>query len=177
MEWKPFVYQQVVYDLCHLHPKTITYRQPEKANKPARRYSVDVDFGLHCFTRGIKENERLNRDLLYSDARETRVFDFRRYELSKLLPDIVDGLSELKCYHTGKGNFFTVTAIDDQGEEAEYEIFFAASRSTKKGTITLFVQSAYVRDAEHGRRPHFKPIRFLVILFNTLANRPIIVPQ
>lgn len=96
--------------------------------------------------------------------------------LSKRLPVIIEELPCRKCFHTGKGNFFSIDMIDDQGRRIEYDIFFAASRSLKGG-LNLFVQSAYVRDALHASsRPHQKPIGFLVILFNTLNNRPIKLP-
>jgi len=50
----------------------------------------------------------------------------------------------------------------------------AAGRAAKKGVVNLYVQSAYVRDAEHAsNRPKKKPISFFVILFNTLHNKPI----
>ncbi len=39
----------------------------------------------------------------YGDHRETRIFDFQRYELSKRLPAILETLAQRKCYHTGKG--------------------------------------------------------------------------
>jgi hypothetical protein len=87
--------------------------------------------------------------LLYSDARETRVFDFTRYELSKLLPAIIEELPAHKCYHSGKGNFFIVELVDQNGSRNEYEIFFTASRSTARGVLNLFVQSAYIRDENH----------------------------
>jgi len=177
MHWQPFVYQDVAYDLAHLNPRTVIYEQPGKADKPTRRYSVEVSFGLHCFTRGFLANEKLSQSLLYSDQRESRVFDFVRYELSKRLPDIVQGLPGRKCYHSGKGNFFTIATVD-QGKAVEYDVFFEASRSAKKGAIRLFVQSAYVRDAQHGsNRPHFRPIGFFIILFNTLNRKPITIPQ
>jgi hypothetical protein len=176
MKWQPFLHQNVAYGLSHLHPRGITYEQPAKGDKPALQYRVEVSFSLHCFTRGIEENERPDRKLLYSDSREARVFDFQRYELSKRLPDIVQDLPRRKCYNTGKGNFFTVAVTGDQGQKIEYDIFFEASRSTRKGLV-LFVQSAYVRDAQHGSRPQAKPIGFYVILFNTLNNQPIRMPQ
>jgi hypothetical protein len=59
---------------------TITYVQEAKVDKPARCYKVDVIFSLHCFTRGIKDGEQPDPALCYSDDRETRVFDFLRYE-------------------------------------------------------------------------------------------------
>jgi hypothetical protein len=176
MKWQPFLHQNVAYDLSHLHPRSIIYEQPAEDGKPAIQYPVEVSFSLHCFTRGIEESERPDRTLLYSDSRETRVFDFQRYELSKQLTDIVQDLARRKCYNTGKGNFFTVVVTGDQGQEVEYDIFFEASRSPKKGLV-LFVQSAYLRDAQHGSKPRAKPIRFYVILYNTLNNKPIKMPQ
>jgi len=173
MNWQPFVYQNLVYDLSHLNSRTATYEQPAKGDKPVRQYQVEVIFSLHCFTRGFQENEQPERDLLYSDSRETRVFDFRRYELSKQLPRIMQELADRKCYHSGKGNFFTVEVFDEQEEKIEYDIFFEASKSEKRGTIRLFVQSAYVRDAKHRSRPALNRIGFYVILFNTINNKPI----
>jgi hypothetical protein len=178
MQWKSFQFCGKVYDLAHLHPRSLIYWQPAKGNAPARVYMVDVMFGLHCFTRGRDQDVTHENALLYGDDRETRVFDFVRYELSKRLPEIIEGLAQRKCYHTGKGNFFSVEIVREDGEVIEYDIFFAASRSSAKGRINLFVQSAYVRDANYAsNRPDRKPIGFYVILFNTLNNKPIKAPK
>lgn len=179
MKWCAFRYGSEEYDLCHLHPATITYVQEAKRDKPARCYTVDVIFSLHCFTRGIKDGECPDPALCYSDDRETRVFDFQRYELSHQLPVIVNDLCKRKVYHSGKGNFFTIEIVDQQtGARLEYEIYFAASRSSRKGRINLFVQSAYVRDPEHlSNRPKLKPIGFPIILFNVLNNIQFKVPK
>jgi len=177
IQWKPFEFEGVIYDLAHLHPKPVVYRQAAAAGKPEREYLANVEFSLHCFTRGIKEGEKPDAALLYPDSRECRVFDFQRYALSKHLPTIVEGLHQRKCQHSGKGNFFVVEVITEEGEKVEYDVFFAVSRSSKKGVVNLYVQSAYVRDAEHaGNRPKKKPIAFTVILFNTLNNKPIKIP-
>ncbi|WP_321473223.1 hypothetical protein [uncultured Paludibaculum sp.] len=179
MNWRPFRYGLEEYDLCHLHPATITYTQEARGGKPARCYAVDVVYSMHCFTRGIKADERPNPDLCYRDSRETRVFDFRRYELSRQLPGIIRDLCTRKVYHSGRGNFFTIEIIDKRtGARLEYEIYFVASRSSRKGRIDLVVQSAYVRDPEHlANRPKLKPIAFPVILFNVLNNKEIRVPK
>jgi hypothetical protein len=175
--WNPFSHQGKVYDLAHLHPKTVVYQQAAKGEKPACSYTVNVMFGLHCFTRGFPRGaQQPHPALLYADSREEREFDFQRYELSKRLPAIVESLPRRKCFHTGKGNFFSIDVVDDQGKHFEYDIFFAASRSSRGG-LNLFVQSAYVRDPLHASsRPHKKPIAFFVILFNTLHDRPIKPP-
>jgi hypothetical protein len=176
VHWKPFEFNSSVYDLSHLHPRTCRYTQPAKGNKPEHSYSVEIRFSLHCFTRGLKSGETLDRSLCYSDDRETRTFDFRRYELSKQLPAIFDTLAQRKCYHTGKSNFLTIEWVDDSGNFVEYEVFFVASRSFRKGVLNLFVQSAYIRDAKHSRLSPRKPIGLHFILFNVLHNRPIKPP-
>lgn len=178
MLWRPFQFRGEIYDLAHLHPRSLTYEQPAKGDAPTRRYKVDVIFGLHCFTRARGQNPPQENTLLYGDDRETRVFDFDRYELSKRLPEIIEGLAQRKCYHTGKGNFFSVEIVREDGKAIEYDIFFVASRSSARGRINLFVQSAYQRDPEYAsNRPDRKPIGFYVILFNTLNNKPIKAPQ
>jgi len=177
MEWKPFNFEEKTYDLTHLHPIEVQFTQEAKGEKPAITYAVDVLFGLHCFTRGAKADERPDNILLYSDSRETRIFDFHRYELSKSLPAIVQELVRCKCYHTGYKNFLTVVLADDEGKEVEYEIYFTVSKSARRGRLNLFIQSAYTRDEEHKNRPNRKPIRFAIILFNTLHDRPIREPK
>jgi len=177
VQWKPFTFDGTTYELTHLYPRSCCYQQPAKAGKPARSYDVDIIFSLHCFTRAIDPSETPDAAMLYGDNRETRIFDFQRYELSKRLPAILETLAQRKCYHTGKGNFFSVDVINENGTVTEYDVFFAASRSSKKGRLNLFVQSAYGRDAQHGsNRPHKKPIGLYVILFNVLHNKPIKVP-
>jgi hypothetical protein len=175
VQWKPFTFGGDCYDLSHLHPRTCQYEQSAIGDKPARVYTVDVIFSLHCFTRGLFDDEAVDTALLYCDRRETRVFDFQRYELSKQLPVIVESLGKRKCFHTGHDNFFSVALIDRDGNSIEYDIFFTASRaSRKKAVVNLYIQSAYVRDLKHGNRPRMKSaIGFCVILFNVLNNRPI----
>ena len=178
MQWKPFQFREKVYDLAYLHPCSVTFEQPAKDNAPTRIYKVDVMFGLHCFTRGENPDETIDPALLYPDDRETRIFDFDRYELARRLPEIVEGLPRRKCYHTGKGNFFSIEIVREDGKVVEYDVFFVASRSSIRGRINLYVQSAYIRDKEHAsNRPARKRIGFYVILFNTLNNKPITIPK
>lgn len=175
MRWTPFEYQGDVYDLSHLHPFSTRYEQPSKDGKPTRIYKVDVEFSLHCFTRGAKVHETPDSALFYSDSRETRIFDLQRYQLSKRLPEIVNCLAQRRCYHTGKGNFFTIEIVNElDGSRIEYDIFFAVSYSSKKGFVKLYVQSAYIRDEAHGgNRPDMLKIGFFVILYNTMNRKQI----
>lgn len=172
IKWKPFTYENITYDLTHLHPKIILYNQITTPQKKESFYNVQIIYSLHCFTRKKLSDEPENKLLFYKDSRETRLFDFTRYELSKQLPSIVENLNLKKCYHTGKGNFFVVELINHEGKKEEYEVYFEASRSSTRGVINLYVQSAYARDKKHASaRPKKKPIRFEIILFNISNNK------
>ncbi len=95
-----------------------------------------------------------------------------------MLPGIVAEIAQRKCFHTGKGNFFTIETVDPNGVSVEYEIYFNLTRTTKKGRLRLFIQSAYVRDEDHvSAQPKKKPINFFVLAHNRLINKPIKTPK
>ena len=178
--WVPFTHNGITYDLSHLHPQTTTITQSATAGKPERVFNLVVFYSLHCFTRAIANWEVPDPALYYSDSRETRIFDVSRYELSKRLPQIIAELAQRKCYHSGKGNFFVVELVDAaSGAREEYEVFFTASRSSTRGLLNLFVQSAYIRDQGHlsARPAPRKPIRIEILLHNIQAGKPIKEPR
>lgn len=168
VQWKPFVHSGTTYDLSHLHPFVQSYLQPANGRNPPRGYRVNVLYSLHCFTRS-GAGETIDSSVQYSDDRETRVFDFRRYNLSLQLPEVMKNLIAAKCYEADRGNFFTVHLADDNGNSIDYEVYFTVSKSSTAGILNLFVQSAYPRDAAYrsnrpNKRP--KPIGFAIILYN-----------
>jgi len=174
--WEAFKHQGVEYDLSHLHPALIQYVQSGTASQPEKIYTVEVFYSLHCFSKTLEPtaDPRLN----YSDARETRTFDFRRYEFSKQLPQILQDLHSKRCMHTDKGNFFVIEIISANGATEDYEVYFDVQRSNKNGVARLFVQSAYVRDPAHGGGlSSTKKISLFVILTNRLAGKPIKVQR
>lgn len=65
ISWRPFIYQGVTYDLSHLHPQLIEVVQAAAGDKPAKIYHVQLIYSLHTFTRGVKEGETPDKDLLY----------------------------------------------------------------------------------------------------------------
>lgn len=177
--WAPFVHAAATYDLSHLHPYVCQFVRPAKGDLPERVFEVQIMFSLHCFTRGVQPGDDLGGPLAYSDNRETRIFDFERYERSKQLKEIIEGLPKAPCFHTGQDNFFTIKTLNPAtGQEECYEIYFTASRSgTVPRRLNLFIQSAYVRDRYHPNQPSRKKIGFLVVLHNKLAGLPIKVPK
>jgi hypothetical protein len=167
------------YDLSHLDPFTFEFVVPEKAGKPPQIYVIDVQFSWHCFTRGIAAGENFPQALAYRRGRETRMFDERRYGFSQRLPGIIRNIGSRKCFHTGKGNFFTVEFIEESGSTVEYAIFFKVSRRGNRAGLILSVESSYAPDNRiPRRRPHPpRPIRFSVIAYNTATGKPIKQPK
>jgi hypothetical protein len=176
IKWQPFLYNKNTYDLSHLHPFQMTITQDASNKKPERKYLIQVFFSLHCFTSSIKGHENIDADLLYKDNREVRLFDFKRYELSKLLNKIIREIALKKCFHTGHGNYFIVEVVNETQESIRYEIYFTLSKGKKK--LNLFIQSAYSRDSTHkSSQKKCKPIKFTVLAFNTQANRKITIQK
>jgi hypothetical protein len=171
VKWKAFQHDGKTYDLTHLHPRTFRFERPAEGTRPAEVYKVDTIFTSHCFTRQPKKAESYNKNLLYSDGYESRLFDFRRYGLSKQLPEIVQTMPARKPYHnSNRRNFFTVEVLAESGNLVEYDIFFKL-RKTARGRLEMIVETAFVRDPEYDSiRPAGKPIRFWIILHNTLNN-------
>jgi hypothetical protein len=56
--WKPFHYQNITYNLIHLDEFEWEFVQSAKDNKPEIRYSFVIEFGLHCFTRGLNLHQK-----------------------------------------------------------------------------------------------------------------------
>jgi hypothetical protein len=171
VKWEAFLYDGTTYDLTHLHPRTLQFERPAEKTKPATTFTVDVTFGLHCFTSDPPEGLGYDRRLRYADARHIRVFDFERYELSKKLPKIIEELAARKCRNSGKGNFFTIEVVDKDRKPADYDIFFLVTKSSQKGRINLFIQSAYIRERKTLKSS--TSIKFLYILHNVLNKIPI----
>jgi hypothetical protein len=175
VEWKPFKYGERSLDLSHLNSFEFEFIVAAKDGKPEQRYVIRVDFGLHCFTADRKDGEAYSSELEYSDSRETRLFDFNRYQLSMRLPGIVRRTVEGKCFHGLSGNFYARERLDS-GES--YYVFFKLSRGSEGQHLTVFVVSAYVPDlASQPTAKSAKPIRFSVLAYNTSVGKPIRRPR
>jgi hypothetical protein len=172
--WPSFKHAGTVYDLTHLHPRTLRFELPAEGKNPAKRYDVIVLFGLHCFTRGLRSGEVVNPTSVYPDSYETRIFDVNRYEHSLRLLEVIQSLPSKKPHHNGsRGNFFVAEITAKDGQTVEYDIFFKVKK-VAQGQLELFVESAFVRDPEYNStRPNGKPVRFWVILHNTLNGKKI----
>jgi hypothetical protein len=174
LTWNEFKLAEQAYDLKHLRPYTTSFERPAKGNRPTEKFSVNITFSHHCFTRGLPRDGRAyDLKLRFDHDGDHRIFDTDRWKLSKLLPDIITKLPNNKCHQTGHGNFFTIELVAGDGSTIEYEVFFRVWKPGR-GRLVLHVESAYVREENYGvSRPKGSAIDFYVILHNTFNNRPI----
>jgi hypothetical protein len=160
-------------DLTHLDPCTLYFDRPPMQGKPSESYKVDTLYTSHCFTRSPKHGEVYGKDLIHPDLYELRLYDIRRYELSKNLPAIIQSLPTRKPRQNSssqRSNFFTVESVLENGSTVEYEIFFKV-RKIGKGSLQMIIETAFVRDPEfESSRPTGRPISFWIILHNTMNN-------
>ncbi|MEN9874552.1 MAG: hypothetical protein RL186_1449, partial [Pseudomonadota bacterium] len=172
MNWKPFEQNGRHYDLSHLDGFSYDLIVPSKADKPERKYRLNVSFSIHCFTRGAKKGEAIEPDLAYSDSRETRIFDPERYEQSKSLREIVGSLENRKCFHDTHGNFFVFQIEFANGQKAYYSVFFTLSKAGKKSGLNLYVTTAHLRHQPPYSKS-MKPVRFSVIVHNIWVGKAV----
>lgn len=167
----PFVYKEEVYDLSHLDSHKVEYIQPAIASsgRPDIMYTFYITYSMHCFAKHHDGQCPMEADsLMYHAKRESRPFCFRRYELSKRLPDLISRLPKLLNFHAGHESYATCSL--ENGDD--YFISFAAFREKKK--LRLHIMSAYPLDKPLGKR---KKVSFFSIANALKKNRSLPRPQ
>ena len=149
--WRAFTVGDAVYDLSHLDAHWAEYQDTRDPVK-VTTYRFIVTYGLHCFTKalpGMSDDDE--QRLMYIAPRESRPFNFERYELSKQLPAIIRSLGrqETLVAHAGYGKYAIVKVVTADGREVDYLVPFMVFKERKK--LRLHVQSAYPLDQQPGR--------------------------
>jgi len=168
--WKPFVLDGIKYDLSHLNAHEVEYTEKRKDNSFIK-YKFIVTYSFHCFADDKQENlsEEEKHKLMYHAPKDSRPFDFKRYNLSFQLPKIISSLGDegVSCFHAGYEQYATYRIDDEKGNAVIYRVVFKTFREEKK--LRLHVTSAYPLTKEYGKE---KKIKFLVIAYNLLKGKP-----
>jgi hypothetical protein len=162
-------YDGQTYKFAHLEPHTETFVRPAGKGQPSEAFTVDIRYSDHCFTRSPKTGEKYAAELVYLNGeKKIRLFCPKRNEMSKLLPGLIRSLPERAPHHNGSnGNFFTIDALDLNGDPVKYIIIFNV-RKSGKGRMELLVETAYTEDPDYGSAAlKGRRVRFWIILNNT----------
>ncbi|TDR23901.1 hypothetical protein [Marinicella litoralis] len=169
--WLPFQYKGVEYTFEHLNAKKITYNRRETGAK----YKFFITFSHHVFTEGVKQQDLVDPNDLYSvKPNDVRLFDIDRYELSLMLPEIIENLPEKFCYHGHYGKYCTCEYEDANGNLRYYQVVFKAFRSQNK--LRLHIESAYPLNVHPGSKGKIKKVNFWFICFNLAIGKKLPSP-
>ena len=166
--WWPFVFEGNTYDLSHL--KYNSFLAVDSRNpKNVVTYRLHVTYSFHCFAKddgNLSEDEK--EKLMYHAPRESRPFNFKRYQLSKYLPDIIESLSNPKTvvFHRGYENYATINVIDENGQGIDYLVSFSIFKENKK--LRLHIRTAFPEDREKGK---IKKVKFFTLAHNALTGK------
>jgi hypothetical protein len=143
IRWPPYWDGIQRYDLSHVYPFKFTYVLPATDKFAEQSIRIQVSFSSHTFTKQCTEDEAHGP---YSTKIDPRKFDHERYELSKLLEDIVGNMGNRGCFFTEYENFFIVELPAGIPTDSEYWIFFFLERveGNQEHHLDFVVQSAYL---------------------------------
>jgi hypothetical protein len=151
MPRRPFHFNGTDYDLSHLDSKTVTFAVPAHKNLPARQFTVFLEYSDHCFTEDEKpgHDQALYYALEHHGGKQfRRMFNLNRWEFSRQLPAIIEGLLDRWVYFTNGQNFHIMNLVDANGLTVQYLIFFQVKPKDKG--LRLVLESAYPYDPALG---------------------------
>lgn len=132
---------------------------------------LDVRFSNHCFSEAYDPALHQSSVDVW-DRGVRRVFCPVRYQFSKALPNIVQGLPQAHVFMTPESNYVRISTRNDGGT-GEYRMFFNVKRAAmgQGHDIKLFVESAYAPEPNQALSPgQMTRVRFAVLIDKTIKG-------
>jgi hypothetical protein len=161
--------QEIAFD--HLEPFSLVVPTATKA----AGVRIDVVFSNHCFSETFAAQVHLGGEVDVWDRDKRRVFDQVRYNLSKALPGIIQGLPTSAVFLTPEANFVRITMPGGMAG-ADYRMFFRIIKADKGSgcDLRLRVESAYSPTIGQAVPAHdMTKIRFVVLVDKTLRGEKV----
>ena len=98
ISWRNFKLGDRIYDLSHLDAHETEYIESRKDGS-STTYRYIVTYSFHCFTK--TEINQID-EYLYHAPKESRHFNFKRYQLSLQLRDIINSLNKHVCFRASE---------------------------------------------------------------------------
>lgn len=145
----------VAYSLAHLAPIKRRIEVPLRGGL-TKTLLVEFRFSCHCYSRGPSQGESIPPQLRIADGSvhmpRDRIFDERRYALSRQLVACIDALIETQgtVHRSRHDNYFRVDTLRESANgvlaPVSYYIFMSARKVAEPGQakrIKIYVESAY----------------------------------
>lgn len=148
MRFPLFRHKGQIYDPSHLNDFIFTYQLSELQCR------IRVSFSCHCFTKAL---DNTPNHLIYKHGKEKREFCFDRFELSKILPSLVQSLGNATIYESQKRDYLIIKLDNTFAPNQHYTIFFNSVKSkSAESDITIYVNSAYIKQNKLSSAPAIK---------------------
>lgn len=158
MQFGLFRHKGQIYDPSHLNDFIFPYHFGFAI------YRIRVSFSCHCFTKAL---DNTPYHLQYKHGKESREFCFDRFELSKMLPNLIRTLGNVTFYESQKRDYLIIKLNDDFAPSQHYTIFFNFEKTgNKESDITIYVNSAYIKENEIVDAPAIKFNSLLLHILN-----------
>ena len=164
------------WDLSHLEAFALRV-------DPGLGFEIDVVvlFSCHCFTRAFHGDDGIAVEVpvneLFENARERRVLDEERYQLSRIhLPNLIRELPQRRIQVSGTEvqNFVTFEILNAAEELKRYAVFFEVEKDRRrKKRLLLRVQSAYILETLTQRLQKAGKVSFNKLLKATYEGKRI----
>lgn len=136
------------YELSHLKGFQTSFEV--KLGENIENVDVRVEFANHCYTKKQEEGEKepiVCIEKRRDGTKEERVFCPKRWEFSKLLPDIITGLNYKTCL---QGNSHEIVYRQEKsnnlgGHDGWYICMKLDYKSNRTPSLELWVRSAHFR--------------------------------
>lgn len=153
--WKSHNQSGKEFNLDHLQACKCFFKHPDRNES----YTIYFTFSHHVFTKA--QGSGLAGEIYPFPPHDIRLFDERRYELSKSLPKIIEKLQDCIFFHGGFGRFCTCEIKDTEGKTINYQVVYKVWK--ERGKLRFHIESAYPLDGPLGR---IKKVKFWVVCYN-----------
>jgi len=164
-KWKNFEYEGKTYCLKHLSFHSVNFFD-KKENK---NYVVYVTYSFHCFAKNYShidlESEE-SKKLMYHTKKESRHFNFERYDLSFKIKDMINALNEYPKFYKGGYDKFLVCK-DENGQN--YIVCLKIFKENKK--LRIHIESAYPENDLNKKNNFKEKISIFPILKKALIGK------
>ncbi|WP_159080009.1 hypothetical protein [Methyloceanibacter sp. wino2] len=166
MYWPKVTIDGTEYDLSHLDPYSI---EVSPAAPDAPTFKVGVSFGCHTFTRERQDGDPISHH--FEHRGDVRTFCPKRYELSKLLPELIG--NQIGRVYFSHDSYLIAYALD--GLAYPYVVVFKMSKAKIPDLDTrMFVTTAHEKSSMASKSP---AITFATLVDSTAKGRRITQPR
>lgn len=175
--WATRTIEGVTYTFDHLRPFDLRLTRPAKGAFAALDIAIHVVFDCHVVTEAVEERVGDPAAYWFDSANNFRRFDRDRYEWSRCLPQMINGLvlvnGGTKCYIAKSRNYMIWKPAGTDLNGPHYQAYFNIYRRGGEARLMMYIQTAYVKGQPYkDQREDEKPFATVCAELLGLVSKP-----